>query len=207
LWGDVAVRRATREDVDSVATVFGEAFDAYARGLGIDAPSLARLWHASFVARVARTLVAIGADGRVSGFAIAIMPGEEEFATVSGRRERPPFREVVGMRGFWRMPVMFVPMMIAFARRRPRSNEAYLSVLGVTPAARGRGIAGALLGVVESRARRAGASGILLHTARENVSARRAYDRAGYRVVAITRSLWRGPDGIDGYVAMLRSLS
>ena len=101
---------------------------------------------------------------------------------------------------------MFVPMGLAFARRRTRPDEAYLSFLGVAPSERGRGIAGALLAVVESAARRAGATGILLHTARENIAARRAYASAGYRVVAITRGPWRGPNGIDGYVAMLRSL-
>ena len=31
-------------------------------------------------------------------------------------------------------------------------------------------------------------------------------NQAGYRVVATTRGPWRGPNGIDGYVAMLRSL-
>lgn len=204
--GDVAVRRATADDVDAIATVFGEAFDDYRRGFGIDAPSLARLWRSSFVARVGRTLVATGPDSSVLGFAIAVMPGEEEFSTDSGRREPPPFRDVIGFRGMWRMPAMFVPMGFAFARRRTRSDEAYLSFLGVSPSARGRGIAGALLGVVETRARRVGASGVLLHTARENLSARRAYTRAGYRVVATTRGPWRGPNGIDGYVAMLRSL-
>ena len=204
--GDVAVRRATIDDVDGVAAVFGEAFDDYRRGFGVDAPALARLWRGSFIARVARTLVATGRDGRVVGFAIAVMPGEEEFATESGHREPPPFRDVIGLRGLWRIPVMFLPMGFAFARRRTRPDEAYLSFLGVAPAARGRGIAGALLGVVESGARRAGAAGILLHTARENVSARRAYARAGYRVVSTTRGPWRGPNGIDGYVAMLRAL-
>ena len=76
----------------------------------------------------------------------------------------------------------------------------------MTTGAGAQRIAGAMLGVVESGARRAGASGILLHTARENVSARRAYVRAGYRVVSTTRGPWRGPNGIDGYVAMLRAL-
>ncbi len=204
--GQIAVRRATPDDVGSIATVFGEAFDDYRRGLGVDAASLAQLWRSSFGARVARTLVATGTDDRIMGFAVAVMPGEEEFATTSGRREPPPFRAIIGLRGMWRMPAIFVPMVLAFARRRTRPNEAYLSFLGVAPTERGRGIAGALLAVVESTARRAGATGILLHTARENKSARRAYGRAGYRVVATTRGPWRGPNGIDGYVAMLRSL-
>ena len=207
MLGDIAIRRATRDDVDAIAMVFGQAFDDYRRGFGIDAASLARLWHASFVARVARTLVAVGPNARVLGFAIAVMPGQEEFDTASGRREPPPFREIIGIRGFWRMPVMFIPMGLAFARRRTRPNEAYLSFLGVAPEARGRRIAGALLSAVESCARRVGASGILLHTARDNAAARRAYGRAGYRVVATTRSPWRGPNGIDGYVAMLRSFA
>ena len=63
--GGVVVRRATIDDVDGVAAVFGLAFDDYRHGFGVDAPALARLWRGSFVARVARTLVATGPDGQI----------------------------------------------------------------------------------------------------------------------------------------------
>ncbi len=205
--GTATIRRADHADIDGMSQVFGEAFSDYRMGLGVDAPSLARLWRGSLAARVPLATVATEASGDVIGFAIVVMPGEEEFPRSASPRERPRFHEVLGWRGLWRLPATFIPMGLAFARRRTRPDEAYLSFLAVAPRAQGRGVGSGLLAAIESQARRAQAAGILLHTARNNVMARRVYGRAGYDVVATTRSPWTGPNGIDGYVAMLRPLS
>lgn len=205
-FGQVYLRQATPADADGMATVFGIAFDDYRRGLGVDAVTLGAMWHPSFSARVEVSTVAVSAVGDVVGFIISVPPGVEEFRRDSRPRARPRFPEMMGWRNMWRLPATFGPMGLAFARRRTRPDEGYVSMLAVRPDWQGKGVARSLLLGVEGAMVRAGASGVLLHTAARNQAAQRAYRRAGYRVVRTLRSPWTDPAGINAYVAMRKDL-
>jgi ribosomal protein S18 acetylase RimI-like enzyme len=219
----VAVRPAAAEDAPAIARVFGVAFDDYRRGFGIDATTLAGLWADSLVARVPATTVAVlnagpaGPDPSrpltaqvptVVGFVVTVRPGAtEEYGTARDRQGRMgQLVQVLGLRGLWRLPAFFAPIGMAYARRSQAKDELYISLLAVDPAYQGRGIGQALLGAAEAEARAAGAAGILLHTAANNVRARKAYTRAGYEVVCTVRASWAGPARIPAYVALRKPL-
>ena len=218
-----AVRPAAPEDAPAIARVFGIAFDDYRRGFGIDAPTLSDLWADSLKARVPATTVAVLNGGpagpdptrpltaqvpAVVGFVVTVRPGATEENGTAGDRQGRMGRlvQVLGLRGLWRLPAFFGPIGMAYARRSQASDELYISLLAVDPAHQGRGIGQALLGAAEAEAREAGAAGILLHAAANNVRARTAYDRAGYEVVCTVRAAWAGPARIPAYVALRKPL-
>jgi ribosomal protein S18 acetylase RimI-like enzyme len=60
-------------------------------------------------------------------------------------------------------------------------NEAHIRMLGVDPAARARGVARALMGASEARARAAGKTFMSLHTTKRMQAAQTMYERLGYR--------------------------
>lgn len=205
---DVTIRAAAPEDVPATAGVFGAAFEDYRRGFGVDATTLASLWTESLAARVGSTKVAVLPDGRVAGFVVTVKPGTKEHFR-SPRRDRarsPSWRRVLGVRGFWRLPALFAPMGMAYARRSQAKDELYVSLIGVDPAYQGRGIGQALLRAAEAEAREVGAGAVLLHTAASNTRARGAYARAGYALVCTVRAPWAGPAGIPAYVALRKPL-
>ncbi len=206
MFGQVYLRQAYPADSNGMATVFGLAFDDYRRGLGVDAVTLGTMWQPSFTARVGVSTVAVSAVGDVVGFIISAAPGVEEFQRDRRPRERPKFPEMMGWRNMWRLPATFGPMGLAFARRRTRPDEGYVSMLAVRPDWQGKGVARSLLLAVEGAMVRAGARGVLLHTAARNEAAQRAYRRTGYRVVRTLRSPWTDPAGINAYVAMRKDL-
>jgi ribosomal protein S18 acetylase RimI-like enzyme len=80
--------------------------------------------------------------------------------------------------------------------------EAHIRMLGVDPAARGRGVARALMVEAEAIARAAGKSVMTLNTTRRMRAARAMYERLGYRRTEDTVF----PDGsvLLGYVKDLR---
>jgi ribosomal protein S18 acetylase RimI-like enzyme len=59
-------------------------------------------------------------------------------------------------------------------------GEAHIRMLGVDPAARGRGVAKALMAESEERARAAGKTFMTLHTTRRMEAAQAMYERLGY---------------------------
>ena len=204
----VAVRPARPGDVPAVATLFGEAFDDYRRGFGVSAAELTELWEGSLAARIPRTLVAETPDGALVGFAVYVRPGEKEQygGATEGRRRMSRWRRTMRWAAFWRPALLFIPMGLAYARRHTRSDELYVSLVGVDPQAQGRGVGQVLLAAVEQVAREGGAQAILLHTASNNVRALRAYRRAGFDLICTVRAPWRGPAGIPAYVAMRKAL-
>ena len=144
----------------------------------------------------------------VAGFVVTVSRGRRRStaapATAQGRMSR--LVQALGLRGLWRLPALFGPMGMAYARRAQARDELYVSLIAVDPAHQGRGIGQALLGAAEAEARAAGAGGVLLHTAANNVRARAAYARAGYEVVCTVRAPWAGPAGIPAYVALRKAL-
>lgn len=202
------VRPARTEDSGAIAAIFGLAFDDYQRALGVNAEALGRLWAGSLAARLHATLVAEAADGRILGFATVARPGEPEIkgSPGMGRQRMRAWREEIGWRGFWRPFALFLPMGLAMFRRQARKDELYISLLAVDPAAQGQGVGQRLLRAVDDDARTCHAVAVLLHTASSNARARRAYERAGYQLVASVRAPWRGPANIPGYVALRKPI-
>ncbi|HXI18239.1 MAG TPA: GNAT family N-acetyltransferase [Chloroflexota bacterium] len=205
---DVRIRPAIAEDVTGIAAIFGRAFDDYRAGFGVDARTLASLWEGSLSARITSTTVATLADGRLGGFVVTVKPGETERYgdRRSSRRRLAAMRAGLGWSMLWRPMLLFLPMGLAHARRHTRSDEFYISLVGVDPDVQGRGIGQALLAAAEEQARAAGASAILLHTAANNTRARAAYTRSGYALVSTVRAPWRGPANIAAYVALRKPL-
>ena len=74
-------------------------------------------------------------------------------------------------------------------------EEAHIRMLGVDPAARGRGVARALMAESEARARAAGKTFMTLHTTHRMKAAQAMYERLGYE---------RTPDIVfpDGFVLL-----
>lgn len=66
--------------------------------------------------------------------------------------------------------------------RVQRSRPAELVAIAVIEAERGRGVGRALLQAAEQRARVAGSSGLMLHTAQANLAAFELFLKAGFRV-------------------------
>ena len=60
-------------------------------------------------------------------------------------------------------------------------SEAHVRMLGVDPAARGRGVARALMDACATRARRAGRTTLTLHTTSRMLAAQRMYEAMGFR--------------------------
>ena len=204
----LTVRPATPGDVPAIAGVFGRAFEDYRRGLGVSPEALARLWSASLEARVASTTVAALPDGRVAGFVVAALPGVKERygGWRESRRQMRVWRQELGAAAFWRLPLLFIPMGLAYAKRQARKDEVYVSLIAVEPELQGRGVGQALLAAVDDQARAAGAAAILLHTASTNARARAAYARAGYELVCTARAPWLGPARIPAYLAYRKPL-
>ena len=74
-------------------------------------------------------------------------------------------------------------------------GEAHIRMLGVAPAARARGVGGALMRDAEARARAAGKTHVTLNTTLRMVAGQRMYERLGYV---------RGADHVfpDGFVLL-----
>jgi len=82
------------------------------------------------------------------------------------------------------------------------NHRAVLWHLYVDRAARGSGVARALLGRVAVRAREEGSRQIWLETQDSNVPAIAAYERLGFAIVGFDRSLYGDPPGAETAVFM-----
>jgi ribosomal protein S18 acetylase RimI-like enzyme len=98
-------------------------------------------------------------------------------------------------------------VVVGYARLRPAtplpesSHVVQVNGLAVAPAARGRGVARALLAAAEDQARSQGAAKVTLRVLGTNAAARRVYERAGYVVEGRLRGEFRihGVD-VDDYL-------
>ena len=91
-------------------------------------------------------------------------------------------------------------VVVGYARLRPATplpesaHVVQVNGLAVAPAARGRGVAVALLAATEALARSQGAAKVTLRVLGTNSAARRVYERAGY----VVEGRLRGEFRIDG---------
>ena len=205
---DLAIRKATAQDLRHTSAIFGRAFDDYRRGLNVTAEQLAAFWSVSLAARVDQTTVAVLSDDTIVGFVVTVAPGaQERYGRPGSLRERLSLmRSTVQPSWVWRMPALFIPMGIAYSKRHARKDELYVSLIAVDPVHHGKGVGQALLRAVDAEARSNNAAAILLHTASSNTRARDAYHRAGYELVCTVRSPWPGPARIPAYVAFRKPL-
>src|SRR5687767_4278085 len=104
----VRLRPAQVSDTPAIARVFGNAFDDYRRGFGVDAATLAALWQESLTARVRSTTVATVDDGTegglVVGFVVTVRPGTQERygGSRTAQRRTSLWWQTLGARAFWR---------------------------------------------------------------------------------------------------------
>jgi len=88
-----------------------------------------------------------------------------------------------------------------------RRDEYYLANMAVSPEFQGRGIGSALLANAEQQARQAGLKMCSLIVDIENPSARRLYERCGYRVVFSKTYPGPAENAHAGYHRMLKELN
>ena len=94
-------------------------------------------------------------------------------------------------------PVGFV-MIAALPGDTEGETRVEVLAIAVAPGFQRRGIGKELLQCAEKKAEEWGEHSFFLHTARENLAARRLFSRNGYRPVAIKKSFY--PSGLDAFM-------
>lgn len=92
----------------------------------------------------------------------------------------------------------------AFALARLVMDEAEILTLATHPAQRRRGLARAVLAMLESRLAKAGAVVVFLEVDTANAPARALYAGAGYGVAGVRRGYYRRTRGTTGDALLLR---
>ena len=140
-------------------------------------------------------------DGQPVGMLVSF-PGREFH-----RRELSIGVGLLKLCGPWDVLRLSVPALSISNGVETRRDEYYLANMAVLPEFQGRGIGSALMADAEQKARRAGLKKCSLIVDLENPSARRLYERCGYRV--IFSKTYPGPaeDAHAGYHRMLKELN
>lgn len=129
------------------------------------------------VLRPDRAVVALDADGRLVGLA-GFHLGDGSF--VGGAAE--DLRRAYGIFGaLWRGPLL------SLFEREAAAEELLVDGVVVAPAARGRGVGGALIEAVAALARREGLERVRLEVVDSNPRARALYARRGFETMAVRR--------------------
>jgi ribosomal-protein-alanine N-acetyltransferase len=117
--------------------------------------------------------------------------------------------EVIG--GFLRSPevvgLIAEAPPAAFGLCRRIVDEAEVLTLAVAPEHRRRGLGGALLEAMASRARRAGAKALFLEVARDNDAGLALYQTAGFTEVGVRRAYYSRPTGAMDALVLRRDLN
>jgi ribosomal-protein-alanine N-acetyltransferase len=95
----------------------------------------------------------------------------------------------------------------AFGLCRRIVDEAEVLTLAVAPEHRRRGLGGALLEAMASRARRAGATALFLEVARDNEAAIALYQTAAFEQVGVRRAYYSRPAGTMDALVLRRDLN
>jgi ribosomal protein S18 acetylase RimI-like enzyme len=198
---DPAVRPARDADVDAVAPLLYETapglYDRYAGGR-VRALRLLRKAFDEPGNNTSRDVVTVAeVEGSVAG-ALAAFPVAEN-SERAGAFMRLTLRTIPP----WRWPgALWVYRAGARATPAPPMSALYIDALATDPRHRRRGVASALLGEAERRARGEGLASVALDTSLDNKPARALYLSAGYQEVA-----YRPPGRtLPGFVALVKEL-
>jgi ribosomal protein S18 acetylase RimI-like enzyme len=203
---EVTVRAAAAEDrADELLYLSARRYyDAYAGGEAAARRMLRRVHRRPGHAASAAVCRVAEADGRVVG----VMA---DFAAADGERLARRFLALTApWLPPWRWPRLLRHLdAAASVAPAPPAGAWYVDALAVAPAARRRGVAGALLADAERTARAEGATGVALDTGLENEPAQRLYERLGFE----RRDVRRAPDertaraiGGEGFVGYFKAL-
>jgi len=96
-----------------------------------------------------------------------------------------------------KMPIGFA-MLSGPSERFDLQDVSELLGIAVEPERQGKGIGGMLLRAIESRSEPLNIKWLFLHTAVDNMQARRLYEKTGYRDLEIKRNFY--PEGQDAVV-------
>lgn len=140
-------------------------------------------------------------DGQPAGMLVSF-PGRE-----FNRRELSIGLGLLKLCGPWDVLRLSVPAISIANGIETLRNEYYLANMAVLPEFQGRGIGSALMANAEEKARQAGVEKCSLIVDIENPSARRLYERCGYRVVFSKTYPGPAEDAHAGYHRMLKELN
>ncbi len=107
---------------------------------------------------------------------------------------QPQCMGMMALSGVWLLVASIGGRDCGFAMARAMLDEAELLLLATSPAARGRGVGGALLRAVAAESRNRGAATLHLEV-REGNGAVRLYQREGFKKVGERRGYYRGTNG------------
>ncbi|MGI8649742.1 MAG: GNAT family N-acetyltransferase [Rubrobacter sp.] len=140
----------------------------------------------------------VSLEHRFGGVRSFVVDGYEtgEIIASVGVRVAPSEDEVMA-RGLWRtlsrnlgfFRAMWATTMLSYPRYTPRSSEAYVERLVVSPETRKQGIARSLLDASYDLARQTGKKTVGLHVSGNNIPAMRLYENEGFIEVSRQRSL------------------
>lgn len=181
------LRRASARDIEALVEICRASFAQSLRWQGMRTVA-ARWWQAVLTTPAAETWV-LEADGALKAFCVLVtdFPG---WLREKARRRVPLLG---GLLSLARCPqVMGAKVKRAVAARKQRRHPivargadqpdptAWVELIAVAPAQRGRGMAGELLKICEKRARALGGSAVGLTVNAASEPAIRLYERAGY---------------------------
>lgn len=174
-----AIRRMVADDVPAVAGILAWSFSGKTAAAAPDRPEVA--------ARLFAEVALAGNDAWVAedGGVVGVVTFQDRRRPWYAHAEWPLVRTMRPLRRRFRAMLF---LLLFHAADFPAS-ELYLETMAVHPAARGRGVGGALLGFAEREARRRGRATLSLYCIRDNPRARALYVRHGYRLVH-SEDLW-----------------
>ena len=141
----------------------------------------------------------IGLEHSAGGVRSLVIEADGEIVASVGVRMEEAEEEAVA-RGLWRTlrralglaRTLWATTLLSYPRYFPRSSEAYVERLVVTPGHRNRGMARSLLEAAESLAREAGKETVGLHVSGNNDAAIKLYSGESYAEVSRQRSFLTG---------------
>ncbi len=196
------IRPAVRSDVSAIAGLLLEGFGNEYGGMLRQRRRFIERVHA-LPGRLAGMVVAV--DQTDTPIGVAGLRTRELRPMFDGAEEQAMFEEL----GIGRSILLdVIAALTEPPPYQPRSTEAYIYSVVVTRSWRGKGVADQLLDSLHRRAQNLGKSSALLEVVETNMSARRLYDRHGYRVLKRRRGplAWL-PFGFPALLLMHKRLS
>jgi ribosomal protein S18 acetylase RimI-like enzyme len=184
-------RSMQTSDIDDVVTIHCEGF-ATSRSTSLGVRFLRKMYRWFLVYHPELAFVA-ELDGKLVGFVTGAIGGSSRrifhyafWEIVSGLVRRPRLLLRTRTYGMWHSHVRGVWPRYGASSKEIRENlaqvKATLPSIGVAASARGRNVGTALIAAFEDAARKQGATEVSLGVERNNVAARRLYEKCGWRL-------------------------